>query len=287
MATDKDLPTPSSTAPPGIDAGFWRHAVPADMRSWVTDIVGYEERTRETNHQIETASLTVPLILSFGEPFEIGLGHRPTAENAVPSFLAGLSSKPVYICSRGRAKCLQINFTPPGARRFFGLPMNVIADRMEPVTDLEDRELAAFVRQTEDLPNWPDRLRHALLFVRDRLLRNTSKPGWTVHAYRRILDTGGRVTVGSLVAETGWSRKHLGQKFQQEIGLSPKSVARIVRFGNVVAHAGTGTDVNWSALAYDCGYSDQAHLIREFAEFSGTSPTAWLARVQGHSTQAW
>jgi len=282
-----DYPTPSDTLPPGIEAGFWRRQAPFVLQHLVTNITGYEERAPGINRQVETASLTIPFILSFGDPFEIGLGERPTKDNAVPSFLAGLSSSPVYIQSNGRAKCLQINFTPRGARLFFGLPMDLLTDRMLSVHDVVDAEVAVFIRQIEDLNDWTARLEHAMDFVCHRLRRNADADTPADHVFARLLASGGQASITALGKEVGWSRKHLAQRFRRDIGLLPKTVARIMRFGRVLRLSADGTDINWADLAADCGYADQAHLIREFSEFSGQSPSAWQVRLANGTQPAW
>jgi AraC-like DNA-binding protein len=59
------------------------------------------------------------------------------------------------------------------------------------------------------------------------------------------------------------------------IGVTPKTLARIMRFNHAQAMARAGGD--WADIAAACGYADQAHLAREFVELSGSTPTAWKA----------
>ena len=93
-------------------------------------------------------------------------------------------------------------------------------------------------------------------------------------AFDRITATGGRAKVASIAERIGWSRKHLARRFTDEIGLGPKSVSRIVRLSRAIVAARTGSD-GWADIAADCGYADQAHLVREFRALAGTSPTTW------------
>ncbi len=260
---------------------------PDPLKLYFTDVIGYEERRPNINRQVETASLTVPFILSFGDRFEIGLGHKPTRDDAVPSFVAGLGTRPVFIQSNGRAKCLQINFTPIGAHLFFQLPMDELADRMVPAADVADAGLATFIRTMEDTDCWPGRLRRAAVYVSRRIRERQTGQAPAVHVYRRLLANDGRISIATLAAEVGWSRKHLAHKFRQEIGLAPKTVARIARFGRARSLASAGNEINWADLALECGFADQAHLIREFSEFAGRSPAAWLALFRSGQPTTW
>ena len=97
-------------------------------------------------------------------------------------------------------------------------------------------------------------------------------------AWRRLAATCGAVPVGELAAEVGWSRRHLVTRFHQQVGLPPKTAARVIRFAHLLRRfAGTETG-KWSRIAAECGYYDQAHMNRDFREFAGTTPTDYLAR---------
>ena len=97
-------------------------------------------------------------------------------------------------------------------------------------------------------------------------------------AVDRIAVSGGRVSVEDLATQTGFTRKHLGNLFQQQVGLSPKSLARVHRFRGALALLNRADgQVPWAELAEACGYYDQSHLINEFRRFTGLSPVE-LAR---------
>ena len=85
--------------------------------------------------------------------------------------------------------------------------------------------------------------------------------------------------VTELAIEIGWSRKHFVTRFAREIGLAPKTVARMMRFNTACAMAVSSPSGDWASIAADAGYADQPHLIREFVEMAGESPTAWARRM--------
>lgn len=93
----------------------------------------------------------------------------------------------------------------------------------------------------------------------------------------RILRTQGRVRIGALTAEIGWSRRRLAERFREHLGLPPKAIARIVRFNRAETLAKKAARPDWADIAAACGYADQAHLAREFAELAGRPPTLWHA----------
>ena len=94
--------------------------------------------------------------------------------------------------------------------------------------------------------------------------------------------------IEDLATQTGFTRKHLGNLFQQQVGLSPKSLARIHRFRGALALLNSGDgQVPWAELAEQCGYYDQSHLINEFRRFTGFSPVGARRAATAPTRAAW
>jgi len=72
--------------------------------------------------------------------------------------------------------------------------------------------------------------------------------------------------------DTGLSHTRFIQLFRENVGLTPKLFYRVRRFRTLPDRIGKGMPVNWAELAVDCGYFDQAHLIRDFRAFAGITP---------------
>lgn len=83
---------------------------------------------------------------------------------------------------------------------------------------------------------------------------------------------GGQVKVEDICRTLGISRKHLGQLVKDQIGFTPKKYMRLMRFRRAVDILTATPDSNLTHLAYDLGFTDQAHFIRDFQSFSGISP---------------
>lgn len=255
---------------------FMQQRQPAGaLRGLVTRIGGYQENGRALHGAVEAAALVVPLIISFGDPYAIALGRPPRAGDEYASFTSGLYPGHVVINSTGASACVQIDFSPLGAYRFFGLPMKEISARMVTLGDLGDPEIALLSRRLEDLDDWSARLDLCEAFVAERLKRGPAPSAGVASAYRELAFCHGEVRIAAIAERLDWSRKHLSQRFREEIGISPKQLARMFRFNRVLALSAASARPDWAELAADCGYADQAHLTREFAEFTGTTPTRW------------
>ncbi|RUV33292.1 AraC family transcriptional regulator [Mesorhizobium sp. M7A.F.Ca.MR.148.00.0.0] len=247
------------------------------LQGIVSDICGYREMTPGHMRNVEYASLTVPLVISFAEPFAIGLGKAPGDNDRFASFAAGLFAGPVVIESFGGACCVQVNFTPLGARRFFRLPMSELADSMVVLDDVLGAQGLALREKLGNAPDWTTRFDMAEAFVTARLENAAETPLEIAWAYDRIIASGGRTRIGSIAERLGWSRKHLAGSFSNAIGIGPKTLSGIVRFNRALGLSRQPT-VDWAGIAADCGYADQAHLVREFRDLAGETPTALSVR---------
>lgn len=95
-------------------------------------------------------------------------------------------------------------------------------------------------------------------------------------ALRRLSE---RSTVAAAAAEAGWSRRHLGDRFRSEVGLTPKQYQRIARFERShreLSRQARAGRPSLARVAAGAGFADQAHLTREWAALAGHTPTAWL-----------
>jgi AraC-like DNA-binding protein len=99
-----------------------------------------------------------------------------------------------------------------------------------------------------------------------------------------VQDTGrclaashGTVPVGALSDAAGVSGNHLAAQFKSHVGVTPKRVARIYRFARLIASVDARRLVDWPQLAQTAGYFDQAHFSKEFKDFTGHTPTEYLA----------
>ncbi|HBR69178.1 MAG TPA: hypothetical protein DEA55_07375, partial [Rhodospirillaceae bacterium] len=92
-------------------------------------------------------------------------------------------------------------------------------------------------------------------------------------AVQLMQQASGDISMSALMAQFALSGRQLERLFQQYVGLRPKSFSRILRFKHVMRLAEQGRIANWAELALLAGYYDQAHLIRDFRQFAGESPT--------------
>jgi AraC-like DNA-binding protein len=239
-----------------------RRAPAAPLAGRVTSYYGFEEKTPEPVRQREGPGTDVVVILTFEEHWLID-GQRRT------SFIGGLHERQVTTEHPGRSLGMQFNLDPLAARALVGVPLHELAGLTVPAEDILDPFL---VERLADVSDWDARF--ALLDATLAPALADSRPSREVAwAWQRLREKHGRVAVGELAAELGWSRKRIVARFRDEIGLPPKTVARLLRFEHARELAGT---MPWGELAFECGFSDQSHLIAEFRRITGRTPETFL-----------
>ncbi|WP_336065104.1 helix-turn-helix domain-containing protein [Nitratireductor rhodophyticola] len=273
------LETAAGLLPPNPDCFFLLKRAPQPaFCDAVLGFTGYAERTSGHFRQIQAAPLAVPLIISFSSFFTIALGRAPEQDERYACFTSGLYAGPAVIDSFGASACIQVDFTPTGARRFFGVPMHELAARMIVLDDILGPLAWRLRERLGEEPDWNRRLSIVEGIVYRRLLECPAPDRQTAIALRRIAISHGSASMAGLAAELDCSRKHLVEMFHRNVGIAPKTYARMVRFHRVrqlVMSSGRAM----ADIALECGFSDQAHMSRDFLEFSGETPSRWKHRV--------
>jgi len=240
------------------------------LRGHVHILEGYHERMAQPVRRRHPAASFVPLILNFGPPYRVVDGEK-TAEYRA-SFVAGLGDTYAITESTGAAVCVQVNLTPLGARRFLGVPMDELANRVVPLGDVLGREVERLEERLFEAPDWESRLSLVESLLASRLAAGPPSRPDVAWAWRRLEETDGRIRIGALADELRCSRKHLVTQFRAHVGVPPKTVARILRFDRLVGLLEREPHAGWADLAHRCGYYDQAHLSRDVRQLAGVAP---------------
>lgn len=236
------------------------------LRAHVSSYYGFREETAAPVRRREGPGAAVVVILSFGEEWLID-------DERYVSFVAGLRDTQVTTEHAGRSHGMQINLAPPSAHMLLALPMHTLAHREVP---LEDVLPGLLVDQLHEAPDWSARFDLLDGFLTARLADARPPSTGVEWAWRRLCDTGGRVAIGALAEELGWSRKRLVARFREQVGLPPKAVARLLRFERARALAERADRPGWAEIALDCGYYDQSHLINDFRAVTGRTPETFF-----------
>ena len=253
-----------------------RTASPA-LADYAFDYIGYHDETGAFR-QITTPSGGVVLILNLGDPYRIQNGARAAPEN-FDSFIAGLSDVAGYVEGTGLSAGVQVNLTPIGGRLLTGLPMHQLTNTVLTVEDAFGPASSELIERLREAITWGARFQIIDRFIQARLLAASERPEAMVWAYAMLRRTTGAATVASLADALGYSQKRLIAQFREHLGLPPKTLARVMRFESAVRMIRSEHSPDWAQIVVDCGYYDQAHLIREFKQFAGMTPGEYASRL--------
>lgn len=217
------------------------------------------------------AGVTVLLDLEPADRWTVG----PAAVR-LSSPVDGLRAEPVVFEQSGHDHSMTIGLTPLGAHALFGLPLKELSNANVSFGDLLGVRAARLTEELAHTSGWAARF--ALL---DERLATWIRTGPELDArvrgaWDRLIGSGGRSTIGALAGELGWSRQRLESRFHTQVGLPPKSVARIARFHRALRMLTQPHGPRLADVATACGYVDQPHFNRDFRAFTGRPPTRFL-----------
>jgi AraC-like DNA-binding protein len=219
------------------------------------------------------------LLINLGPPqYRIEPGPPEVRVPFVDVWYSGLHQGPIDTEAPHGNALLGVAFTARGTFPWLGERMDALSNRIIALADALGDGALALRERLLNTATLEQRFK-----VVERWLVARLKPRTIVHpavrwAVDRIAGSGGKLSIEELAVQTGFTRKHLGSLFQQQVGLSPKALARIHRFRGALDMLNRAQgEVPWAALAEQCGFYDQSHLINEFRRFTGFSPTE-LAR---------
>jgi AraC-like DNA-binding protein len=252
----------------------------ATLSPFMRRATAYTVQGAGLSRQRELPNGSAVLVFNLGSELRVedaaGKLHRfphPTA------FYSGPSDRYVVTETDGAQEGMVVELTLPGARRLLGRPLNELGDRMISLADLLGRRADEILGRIIEAPSPAARLALLESAIEARIADagdgGTRDLEW---AWNLQHARGGRMPVSDLADVIGCSRKHLAVRFDREFGLSPKRLARIMRFDRAVRVVRFGEVTSWSDLAAQCGFADQAHMAREFVAFAGDPPTALLRR---------
>jgi AraC-like DNA-binding protein len=223
----------------------------------------------------------VEIILNLATPFSsIDQDGRRTIQPQY--FLVGQMTRPMFIAPNGPVHLIGIRFHPGGTVPFIDLPMhdtiNCVIELGAISSDFESELLMSIDGggDAEDIA--------ALELALTKRLYQSKKESRLLELSANVVKASGRVSLDDLARQASMSSRQLRRTFLQDVGIGPKLLCRLLRFQEVFA-AINREDQEWASAAIDCGYYDQAHLIRDFRQFANETPTSLLEN-SGSLTEA-
>jgi AraC-like DNA-binding protein len=221
-------------------------------------------------------------VLVLGEPI-LQTPEGGETLRADRGFLVGPHDRPATNEPTGETFAVGVVSTPVGCEALFGVPPSTIRGR---AVELEAAwpaaaELRARLLTCEDPEEMLDLLAGALtpneaaVVGLDRCERAVA-----------MLERDPARPIAEIAAELDVSHGHLDREFVRIVGLSPRSLAQLLRARKLLAMIDVHEGVDWAEAATDLGWYDQAHLIRDFKRYTGVTPSQYVAAQRASFTEA-
>lgn len=199
------------------------------------------------------------------------------ANETCGTVLSGVSTRFGVIDTVEQECVAGVCFRPGGTLPFFPMPADHLCDAGIPLEFAWDRGRAARLREQVLAAPTPAGKLDAL----ERAMADA----WKYRVCDRAIEfalqrLGGQphaANVAAVADRVGLSSKRLAVRFKSAVGMPPKRYCRILRFQLALGCAEGGRQVDWTRIALDCGYFDQAHFIHDFRSFAGMTPTGYDA----------
>jgi AraC-like DNA-binding protein len=165
-----------------------------------------------------------------------------------------------------------IGFKPGGMYRLLSIPMNRFINDDLDGKDLYGSEISEIIEQLNETSNAKELVTIVENFLISKLKKIRPADSFDL-AMQELIRRDGNLKMDELAYMSCMSFRQFERKSIEKIGIPPKLYARIIRFSKAYRMKEVNPTLSWTSLAHFCGYYDQMHMIRDFKEFTGVTPT--------------
>lgn len=231
------------------------------------------------NHSIERVVPTGHVFIIFElDGFERHTFDNETLEpngNFKNVWVSGMHKNYLSISAHQNSEMLVIQFKTNGAYPFFEEAINELNNTVIDAQKLFGDDILKLRHQIIDTVDISEKFKHVEHWLNQNY-DSKKVPDASIVDILKLLKAKS-VRENSSITETySKSQKHLINQFKTYFGLTPKVFHRLFRFNAILLQIQQKQDIEWSQIAYEFGYSDQSHFIKEFKEFSGFNPKEFI-----------
>ena len=194
------------------------------------------------------------------------------------SFVCGQETGYSEVIATGDTEMIAVVFRPHTAKTFLGQPALLFRDLNVSMEEVGDRELRDLAMRIEDAAD--SRMCIAMIerFLMKKIMVNCPVYLPRLTEIIRLVDSCAVISPKSLQDAACLSEKQFGRVFADHVGVSAKEFVRIIRIQRALAILQQRPTTGFAALAYQCGFADQSHMIKEFKKYCGNTPKEFLLR---------
>ncbi len=190
-------------------------------------------------------------------------------------WVSGIHKNYLSISAPQNSEMFVIQFKPTGAYPFIHTPIEELNDTVVDAEKLFGKDILSLREHILNSETPEKKFIHAEEWLDKRYIKEKEPEKELLELFQAIT----RSPVNEYqkaISSYSKTQKHLINQFKKYFGLTPKSFQRIFRFNEILHQIHHKENINWSQVAYQCGYTDQSHFIKEFNQFSGFNPQEFI-----------
>ncbi|QYJ67431.1 AraC family transcriptional regulator [Flavobacterium litorale] len=218
----------------------------------------------------------IELIFNYGDRF-----RKYDTENTFhiqpSSFIHGQLKTYFELQATGKVGIFSVRFHPAGLQPFISFNVDSFTNTTLTVNEVWGQDGETLATKVLNCCTHEERIKtlENFLINKKQLLKINTSP--VEYCVNKIIDTIGAVSTESLSVELNISKRQLERRFIATVGISPKLLARIVRFQHILQLIESETFKSFTTVAYEGGFYDQAHFIKDFKDFTGLNPKQYFS----------
>lgn len=193
-------------------------------------------------------------------------------------WISGMQSDYLIIEATPQSSMMGVHFKPGGAHPVFKFSIEEMLNSVIELEDIWGHQIKSCWERLMETPGPAQKFEVLEGFLIRQLSDKVERNPIIDTTLPYLQQAGEMPSIGTLAQKARVSHKHLIRTYNKVVGMRPKLLSRIYKFQKTIQMLEQNKGIQWTALAYECGYYDQAHFIKEFKSFSGFNPSTYLDR---------
>ncbi|SHH36944.1 helix-turn-helix domain-containing protein [Winogradskyella jejuensis] len=256
---------------------FETHNLKKPLVDYIESIFYY--KGFKPDHSIERVVPTGHVFIIFElDGFEYHTFDRKTLKpngNYRNVWVSGMHKDYLSISAHQNSEMFVIQFKTSGVSPFFDIPIHELNNKVIHAQELFGNEILELRTQILNAMSISEKFKNAENWLLKRFDKSHSAAE-DVQSILKKIQSQPVSESSTIIASYPNSQKHLINQFKKYFGLTPKVFHRIFRFNEILKQIRNKQKLKWTDIAYEFGYSDQSHFIKEFKEFSGFNPEEFI-----------
>ncbi len=191
------------------------------------------------------------------------------------AWISGIHKNYISISAHQKSEMFVIQFKPFGTYPFFHFPSEDLNEKILSAEEVFGKELLLLRENLLKQKTSRDKFIVAEKWLTSRF-DDSKIPSKELLTIVEKLQQQPAANFNKITEGYPYTQKHLIDQFKKYVGVTPKYYHRIARFNEILQQIRQKEQISWSQVAYQCGYADQSHFIKEFSHFSGFNPQEFI-----------